>query len=240
MQAEGLTEDEFLKKYTCDWQTLQLITNCELPYLRSITRTMGHEYPNGGCDYVNPDSEFAKNDDTFRQSKCPKVAWGMAAVFAWDLEYDNDKDDFFLPCDDERLMQLYYNMFLKRYLDEHSTRRYKDISAGEKEKAFCELHYEAEKAAWQRSSSLSRYPLLYSYTKEFVENYLLWLSNKLSKNNIESDMGKQPNVAYKEYANYIFQYFEKPDTGGFFLRGLEDRARKAGKTQSFVNPHCSV
>lgn len=69
MQAEDLTEDEFLKKYTCDWQTLQLITNCELPYLRSITRTMGHEYPNGGCDYVNPDSEFAKNDDTFRQSK---------------------------------------------------------------------------------------------------------------------------------------------------------------------------
>lgn len=235
MQAEGLTEDEFLKKYSCDWQTLQLITNCEQPYLRSITHTMGCEYPNGGCDYVSPGSEFAKSDDSFRQNKCPKVAWGIAAVFAWDLEYDNDKNDFFLPCDDETLMQLYYNMFLKRYLDEHSTRRYKDISSEEKEMAFCELHYELEKAAWQRSSSLSRYPLLYNYTKEFVENYLLWLSNKLSKNNIESDMEKQPNVAYKEYADYIFQYFEKPDTGGFFLRGLEERARKAGKTQSFVN-----
>lgn len=184
IKAEGLTEDEFLKNYNCDWQTLQLVTNSELPYLRSITRSKGEEYPNGGCDYVNPKSDFAQSDDEFRQSKCPKVAWGMAAVFAWDLEYDNEKNDFLLPCEDEKLMQQYYSMFLKRYLEKHSTRRYKGIAIEEKELAFCELHYEIEKAAWRRSSScLNRYPLLYSYTKEFVENYLLWLSEKLSNNN---------------------------------------------------------
>lgn len=232
MKVEGLSEEDFLKKYSCDWQTLQLITNCELPYLRSITRTMGCEYPNGGSDYVNPDNDFAKGDDSFRQSKCPKVAWGMAAVFAWDLEYDNEKDDFFLPCEDERLMQLYYDMFLKRYLNEHSTRKYKDISTEEKEMTFCKLHYEIEKIAWQRSSSMSRFPLLYNYTKEFVESYLLWLCKKL--NHKELDMEVNSNVAYREYADYIFQFFEKPDTGGYFLRGLDDRARKGGKTQAFV------
>ena len=235
LEKEGLTEDEFLKKYSCDWQTLQLVINSELPYLRSITHSMGCEYPNGGCDRVNPENEYSKSNDAFRQSKCPKVAWGIAAVFAWDLEYDNDKEDFYLPCEDERLMQLYYDMFLQRYLEAHSTRKYKNISIVEKEMTFCKLHYELEKTAWMRSSELRRFPLLFSYAKEFVESYLLWVSNKLNYKNIKDiDMNKTVNVVYKEYADYIFQYFEKPDTGGFFLRGLEDRVRKDGKDQTFI------
>ena len=40
----------------------------------------------------------------------------MAAVFVWDLLYEDDKQDFRLMCDDHVLIQSYYNNLLKEYL----------------------------------------------------------------------------------------------------------------------------
>lgn len=161
-----------------EWTILALVTNSKIPYLRTHYYKNGRAYPSGLSTSVSTGNEYARLSAEERDKKYPIVAYGIAAVFAWDLEYDNDEDDFILPCSDEKLCELYYTLNLKRYLLAHNTRKYMRFTAEEKEKQFLEIHIEEEKQSWSRSVELKAYPLLYKYSEEFVETYLEYLKKQ--------------------------------------------------------------
>ena len=186
-KEDGMPQELFSYcKYQLDvegerWKTLALITNCKIPYLRTHYYECGNSYPCGRCQCASPDGEYSRFNTEKRDKKYPIVAKGIAAIFAWDLEYDNEKEDFLLPCEDGKLLSLYYDKALRSYLIAHNTRRYLNLTTEEKERAFLKEHLEEEKLLWAESEALKDYPLLYEYSEQFVNSYFHFLESRIKQ-----------------------------------------------------------
>lgn len=180
MAQEKMSESDYIHKYGKDYSTFALIVNCCVPYLRELPEYRGFAYPSDHSPYVSSENDYSLMSIEDRDCRYPKVAWGMAAVFVWDLLYDNDKEDFRLMCEDERLMSSYYEIHLKDYLSAHNTRKYKKLTDTEKEQVFLGEYIKTERNLWERSKvQLAQYNTIFTYTEEYMTDYFNFLDNKL-------------------------------------------------------------
>lgn len=212
MQDNNLSEEDYIRKFGKDFHTFTLITNCATPYLRNMPESRGHSYPSGRSPYVDPNNDYAKGTDAFRDERCPKVAWGFAAVFVWDLLYEDDKEDFRLLCTDEQLMHSYYDMLLKEFLNSHNTRKYNHLTSEEKEQMFLDEYIAIEKKNWERSTPLKQFPTIYEYTRAFMDDYMKFLQSKrpaLTAAQIKNDEKYIRLLMHNTNVYLIEQYFER-------------------------------
>lgn len=210
LQTHQLSEDEYIKEYNCDWQTLALVTNSTTPYLRVHFDSRGKSYPNGRCEIISEENPYTRLEAEQRNKMYPIVAYGIAAIFAWNLDYNNDVEDFLLACDDVTLMKAYYLFKFNEYLSQHRYRKYAHLSDIEKEYLFVQQHIKEEQENWSKSSVLELYPLLYQYTKAFTQEYIAFIELKQNELNNELAM-TMPITPYKNYSNVISQFDNLPD-----------------------------
>lgn len=177
----SISEEKYLNEERVDWETFALITNATNPYLRCTYHTNGSEYPCGGSEYVSCDNAYSLMSIKERNSSYPILAYGIGAIFVWDLDYDNECEDFRQICSDEELRSKYYHDRLHVYLKFHSTLKYKELSLSNKEYYFIQEHLSQEKKLWAQSAGLKKYSLLYQYTEKFVHSYFAFLEDKLLK-----------------------------------------------------------
>lgn len=173
----NISTEDFVKRYGYDWTTLALVINAKIPYLRCHYDTMGHSYPCGRGWCSSSENPYSTADTIKRDSEYPIVAYGIAAIFAWDLEYDNDKDDFVLPCPDADLANLYYSRGLADFFASHSGRSYSSLSTNEKERMYLQVAIQTEEKC-RTLNKLDDYPLLQQYADEYVSFYMDFLQNK--------------------------------------------------------------
>lgn len=141
----NLSENEYLDKGEYDWECFALITNASIPYLRCTHGTNRSWYPCGGSEFVSKENLYSLLNSSKRDLKYPILAYGIGAIFIWDLEYDNTINDFRLLCSDEELMNLYYKNKLELFLSLHNTRKYNSLSKDDKVRAFCKSIYKKKR-----------------------------------------------------------------------------------------------
>lgn len=206
----AISTEDFVKRYGYDWTTLALVTNTKIPYLRCHYDTMGHSYPCGRGWCASPENPYSIADCASRDSEYPIVAYGIAAIFAWDLEYDNDKDDFVLPCSDEYLANVYYSKGLAGFLKSHSGRSYSSLSTDEKEKKYLQEAIQTEYKC-RAINNLDSFPLLQKYAKEYVSFYLDFLQKKQMEVDVRIKKSIHPRVfiSYshddKDHKNWVLK-----------------------------------
>lgn len=205
-----ITVEEFIKLYGYDFITLGLVTNSDIPYLRCHYDTMGHSYPCGRQWCVTPENTYSSLDRSERDKKYPIVAYGIAAVFAWNLDFDNKINDFVLPCSDEQLARLYYSRGLAIFLESYSGRSTNSLSAYEKEEKFLQMSIANEKN-YGTLNNLDQFPLLKEYTDQYVSYYALYLDNKMMevKSKIKESIHPKVFVSYshdsKEHKSWVLK-----------------------------------
>lgn len=160
---------------TMEYQTLFLVTNSRIPYLRLVTRKKGKEEPINDDMAVSPKSKFALGDDAYRESVCPKVAWGLTAIMLWNARYFEEEDYFYNSFSEWNLVHAYMDMARKRFMKAHTDSAYASKSEEEKEQEFYRQHYKEETEAWERCSLLRSFPRLYEYAESLTSRYLDWL-----------------------------------------------------------------
>lgn len=118
-----------------DYDQFAIVANAVYPYIR-LTQKIGRIHtPCGGSLQIACDGSFATKSDAERDRQCPKVAWGIAAVFLSHLRYDNGQRDYVLMKQKEEICKSYYESYLIDYLDNHNSLRYEKISVEQKELA---------------------------------------------------------------------------------------------------------
>lgn len=208
MQEHGLSEKQYLEENGYDWENLALVTNTPNPYIRCTYETRGYAYPCGCMEYVSSENSYALKSVEERNQKYPILAYGIGAIFIWNLDVNEASDDFELPCTDEDLIDKYYKAELETYMCSHKSRKYMHLSYQEKEHAFLHEHLALEKELWKKSTKLQDYKLLYKYTSDFVMSYLNFLKQKL----VSDDCGKQyVNINTPVYVSYPWSDSELMD-----------------------------
>lgn len=205
LKAHQLSEDDYIKKYGCDWQTFALVTNSIIPYLRVHFDSRGKSYPNGRNECISIENNYTSLSTQQRNDMYPIVAYGVAAIFAWNLDYNNDDEDFLLVCDDETLMNAYYSFKYNEYLSKHKYRKYAHLTNVEKESLFVQQHIKEEQENWSKSYVLESYPLLYQYAKAFTQEYIAFVEHRNNELNDQLAM-TMPNIPNKNYSNVISQF----------------------------------
>lgn len=213
MSREKMSEVDYIHKYGKDFSTFAFVTNSSVPYLRELPEYRGSAYPSGRSPYVSPENEYSLLSVEERNRRYPKVAWGMAAVFVWDLLYEDDKQDFRLMCDDHVLMQSYYNNLLKEYLILHNTRRYNHLTDADKEYEFLVEYIKQENNLWmQTKTSLCEFKTIYNYTEDFMKEYFDFLNNKLKSMTEAQKKNDEKYVKLLMHYMNVFvmqEYFER-------------------------------
>ena len=184
-----------------DYDQFALITNAVYPYIRLTKRRGNRHIPCGGAVSPATDGWFASKPGQERDSWCPKIAWGFAAVFLANLKYDYSQKDYVLLKDAGELIRGYYNKYLTMYLQCHNGLKYKSLSVEQKELNFIEEHEGVEKSLWEKSKPLKAYSELYSYVSDAKVDYECFLikrkdtiiNNKEGKSKLSNtnDMGGQ-------------------------------------------------
>lgn len=210
LQEKELTEEEYLKQYGYEWETLALVTNSTTPYLRTHYDFKGQSIPSGRGEIVSYENPYTKLSTKERNERFPIVAYGVAAIFAWNLDYDNKAEDFLLPCDDETLTRAYYSFKFNEFLALHKYRKYAHLSNTEKENLFVKEYIKEEQENWSRSSVLESYPLLYQYTKSFVQGYINFIERRQNELNKELS-ATMPSTPSINYSNVMSQFDNLPD-----------------------------
>ena len=177
IRKNGISTMDFVKEYGYDWTTLALVTNAKIPYLRCHFDTMGKSYPCGRGRCASVENRYSTISMLERDEQYPVVAYGIAAIFAWNLEYDNNKEDFMLPGSDIKLANLYYMRGLNIYRDLYSGRLYSSMTEDEKEKKYILEAIQTENQA-RDLNNLKQFPLLQKYTEDYVSFYLEFLQKK--------------------------------------------------------------
>lgn len=214
----NLSENEYLDKGEYDWECFALITNASIPYLRCTYGTNRSWYPCGGSEFVSKENLYSLLNSSKRDLKYPILAYGIGAIFIWDLEYDNTINDFRLLCSDEELMNLYYKNKLELFLSLRNTRKYNSLSKDDKVRAFLQEHIQEEKTLWSNSERLKSYPLLYEYTNEFVHKYLSFLLAKIENT---SNIAQKVNVFCMPV--YVSYPWSDSQTMDFICKSLSAR-----------------
>lgn len=164
-----------------DYDQFALVVNSVYPYLRLAKNRGSNRYPCGLSLSPSTDGFFAKKSDKERNNLCPKIAWGVAAVFLANLRYDSAQKDYVLQKPLMELFDRYYQSFLSSYLQCHSGLRYSGLTDEEKELNFIEEHTEKEKSLWDKSTPLKAYKVLYDYACKVVSDYTVYLNRRKIK-----------------------------------------------------------
>ena len=158
-----------------DYDQFALITNAVYPYIRLTKRRGNSHIPCGSALSPATDGWFAGKLEPERDTWCPKIAWGFAAVFLANLKYDSDQKDYVLLKDAGELIRGYYNKYLTMYLQCHNGLKYKSLPVEQKELNFIEEHEGVVKSLWEKSVPLKAYSKLYGYASEAEADYECFL-----------------------------------------------------------------
>lgn len=199
MEKHNLSEEQYVKNNGYDRETLALITNTPTPYIRCTYETKGYAYPCGRMEYVSPENGYALLSPEERNQKYPIIAYGIGAIFIWNLDVNAEARDLELACPDEILREKYYKNEFTKYLNSHSSRRYAHLSYQDKEQSFLQEHIAKEKELWLKSYKLEDYELLYNYTKDFVLSYFDFLMEKLLPEIQKKQIRNQDATVYVSY-----------------------------------------
>lgn len=181
-------------EYGQDYDQFALVINAKYPYIR-LTKKRGRcHFPCGLSDSPAPESTYAQKTETERDLECPKIAWGIAAMFLANLRYDSNQKDYVLLKDQNVLFEEYYENYWGLYKSSHNGLRMSNISDEQKELDFIKEHLDVICRLWEKSEPLKRYTDLYKYAsdvekqygeflfsrKQFIENKLMLRNNRFS------------------------------------------------------------
>ena len=161
-----------------DYDQFILVVNAEYPYIRLSPKRGNCQFPCGGFSVIATDGNFARKSDTEREKECPKIAWGFAAVYLINLRYDRAQDDYVELKERDIFIRDYYCKYLKMYLDNHNGLRYSKLSTEQKELDFIAEHEVIIRGLWERSTPLTKYPVLFEYAKNAEKDYETYLANR--------------------------------------------------------------
>lgn len=168
----------FLNIVGDDYDQFILVVNAEYPYIRLSPKRGNCQSPCGGFSVIATDGNFARKSDTEREKECPKIAWGVAAVYLINLRYDRTQDDYVELKERDIFIRDYYCKYLKMYLDNHNGLRYSKLSTEQKELDFIAEHEVIIRGLWERSTPLTKYPVLFEYAKNAEKDYETYLVNR--------------------------------------------------------------
>ena len=155
--------------FKSDYDQFALVVNALYPYIR-LARIKGNSrLPCGLSTSPATDGTFARLTDNDRDSKCPKIVWGIAAAFVANLDYSDRQQDYVLRTGEKELYSGYYNRYWKYY--EHSGLKYSRIPIQQKEIDFISEHLTIEGVLWEKSSHLKTYGDLYQYALNAKNDY---------------------------------------------------------------------
>ena len=107
-----------------------------------------------------------------------KDSMGGAAVYLINLRYDRTQDDYVELKERDIFIRDYYCKYLKVYLDNHNGLRYSKLSTEQKELDFIAEHEVIIRGLWERSTPLTKYPVLFEYAKNAEKDYETYLANR--------------------------------------------------------------
>jgi|GEM_PF-140395 len=179
-----------------DYDQFVIVTNALHPYIR-VTRKRGScHYPCGGDSIIASSGSFAQQTDEEREKECPKIAWGVAAVFLAHLKYDNTQEDYVLKKDLRSIFETYYKEYLSLYLYSHNGLKCSNISDKQKELDFIREHHKVVRSMWNKSFPLQNYAKLYEYAKNAQNKYEIFLQER--KQMIENSCSSQEKCSKDE------------------------------------------
>lgn len=161
-----------------DYDQFALIENALYPYIRLTKRRGNSHFPCGGCLSPATDGFFARKTEQERDALCPKIAWGFAAVFVSELDYDCRQKDYVPRKDRNSLIQSYYSKYLQQYLQYHNGLKFLNVSKEQKELDFLGEHERIIRLLWEKSEPLKRYSELYRYAADAEADYERFLEGR--------------------------------------------------------------
>lgn len=175
--SESLIYSEYILNVVGnDYDQFILVVNAEYPYIRLSPKRGNCQYPCGGSTVIATDGNFARKSDAEREKECPKIAWGFAAVYLINLRYDLRQDDYVELKKRGIVISDYYYKYLKMYLDNHNGLKYSKLSTEQKELDFIAEHEVMIRGLWERSTPLTKYPVLFEYAKNAEKDYEAYLA----------------------------------------------------------------
>lgn len=198
-------------EYGPDYDQFALVVNATYPYIR-LTKKRGRcHFPCGLSDSPAPESTYAQKTEIERNLECPKIAWGIAAVFLANLRYDNNQKDYVLLKDQDVLFKEYYEKYWDLYKSLHSGLGQSHISNEQKELDFQLDHLGIIRQFWDKSEPLEKYAVLYKYACEIERQYEEYVNNR--RHSIEIELMKKNNRFYTE----VREIFDKSYVKVYFL-----------------------
>ena len=228
--------------YGPDYDQFALVKNALYPYIR-LTRKRGqYHFPNGGSSIVAIDGSFARKSDAERNEESPKIAWGLAAEFITNLNYDSNQKDYVPKVELKDLLDGYYKRYWEIYKQNHNGLKYSKISIEKKELDYLEEHLEIERKLWEKSTPLKKYSVLYEYASSVEKDYMSNLLGK--KQSLERLLMPQNNSFSTEVkkvyeTSYVKVYFLDDSIAADAKAVVEtlNTVRKANITHSNSKAH---
>ena len=168
----------YLSDESDDYDQFALVVNALYPYIRLTVKRGNWKSPCGLDTVIASDGSFARESEAERDKECPKIAWGFAAVFISELEYDNLQKDYVALKDRNTLIRNYYCKYLQLYLQCHNGLKYRNISVEQKELNFLDEHEGVIRTLWEKSEPLKKYSELYQYVVGAETDYERFLENR--------------------------------------------------------------
>lgn len=192
-----------------DFDKFALVENAIYPYIRLTKRRGNSHFPCGGCLSPATDGFFARKTEQERDALCPKIAWGFAAIFISELDYDYQQNDYVPLKERISLIRSYYSKYLQKYLQCHNGLKFMSISKEQKELNFLDEHEKIIKTLWEKSEPLKKYPELYGYAADAEVDYERFLEGRRSElQNKMKEVPHSPSVDEK-MSRSIIQNGEK-------------------------------
>ena len=194
-----------------DYDQFALVINAFYPYIR-LARIIGNtRLPCGLSSSPASDGSFAKLNDVERDEKCPKIVWGVAAIFVSNLKYSDTQQDYVLQGSAKEIYQGYYNKYWRDYESNHNGLKLSSLSIEEKELCFISEHLRTENELWEKSLSLRDFGDLYDYAQKAKTEYESFVLNR--KQELQGIMRKKNNC----FSTQIRSNFDKDYVKVFFL-----------------------
>lgn len=184
--------------YGQDYDQFALVKNALYPYIR-LTRKRGQcHFPNGGSSIIAIDGSFARKTDAERDKESPKIAWGLAAEFIANLNYDSNQKDYVPKVELKELLEGYYKRYWENYKQNHRGLKYSKISIEKKELDYLKEHMEIERKLWDKSIPLKKYADLYEYASSVEKDYMSFLLGRKQSLEKSSNVTVGTMVAHNE------------------------------------------
>lgn len=160
-----------------DYDQFALVINAFYPYIR-LARIIGNtRLPCGSSSSPASDGSFAKLNDLERDARCPKIVWGLAAIFVSSLKYSDTQQDYVLQGSIKEIYRSYYDRYWRYYESNHNGLKLSGLSIEQKELYFLSEHLKTEKELWKKSLRLRDYGDLFDYAQKVEAEYERFVLN---------------------------------------------------------------